>query len=93
MWLRRAFYWIQLVAVIAVPGWIVVARAIAPSGLGAQDVLVFLAWPALAVAMIVVVGLTWARKAVRTTRVLSWTDVTSRCCRTSTRMTRREARM
>lgn len=75
MVLRRAFYWVQLAAIVAVPLWIVVARAIAPVGLGAQDVLVFLAWPALAFAMIVVLGITWARKAVRDSRVLSWLDV------------------
>lgn len=75
MLLRRASYWVQLAAVVALPSWIVVARAIAPTGLGAQDVVVFLAWPALAVAMIAVVGITWGRASVRSSRALSWMDV------------------
>jgi len=75
MLVRRAFYWVQLAAIVLVPGWIVVASAIAPRGLGATDVLVFLSWPALAVAMVVVAALTWSRRAVRERRAVSWTDV------------------
>ncbi len=75
MWLRRAFYFAQFAAVVALPGWIVVARAIAPSSLGAQDIIVFLSWPLLAVALAAVLGITWGRKAVRTTRTVSWLDV------------------
>ncbi len=77
MWIRRAAYWVQLAAIAVVPTWIVVAIAASPRSLGAQDVLAFLSWPALAVAMLVVTGLTWARKAVRSTRALSWPDVAS----------------
>jgi len=77
MWLRRAFYWVQLAAIIVLPSWIMIARAIAPTGLGAQDLLVFLSWPALTVSMLVVLGVTRARKAVRSTKILSWTDVIS----------------
>ena len=77
MWLRRAFYWVQLAAILVLPSWIMVARSISPYGLGTQDLLVFLAWPALTVSMIVVLGVTWARKSVRTTKTLSWTDVVS----------------
>lgn len=75
MWLRRAFYYLQPAAIILVPGWVVVARALTTVELGAQDVLVFLAWPLLAFAMIVVLGLTWARRSVRVSKTLSWTDV------------------
>lgn len=75
MWFRRAFYYVQLAAVVLLPIWIVAARAIAPTGLGAQDILVFLSWPALAISMIAVVGITWARKSVRETKTLSWLDV------------------
>lgn len=74
MWLRRAFYVAQFAAVLVLPLWIVVARAIAPTGLGAQDVLVFLSWPLLGFALLVVAGLNQARKAVRRTRALEWTD-------------------
>lgn len=77
MWLRRAFYWVQLAAIVVLPSWIMIARGISPSGLGTQDLLVFLTWPALTVSMIVVLGLTWARKSVRTTKTLSGTDVAS----------------
>ena len=75
MWLRRAFYWVQLAAAIALPAWIVVARSIAPESLGAQDVIVFLAWPALALMMVIVIGVTWGRRSVRADRTLSWIDV------------------
>lgn len=75
MWLRRAFYYLQPAAILLVPGWIVAARALATVDLGAQDIIVFLAWPLLAFAMIVVLGLTWARRSVRVSRALSWTDV------------------
>lgn len=74
MWLRRAFYYLQPAAIVLAPGWIVVARALTDADLGAQDVIVFLAWPLLAFAMIVVLGLTWARRAVRSTRAVSWAD-------------------
>jgi tryptophan-rich sensory protein len=77
MWIRRAFYWVQLAAIVVLPSWIMIARSISPSGLGTQDLLVFLAWPALTVSMIVVLGVTWARKSVRSTKTLSWTDVVS----------------
>lgn len=77
MSLRRAFSWVQLVAIVAVPLWIVVAIAIAPSSLGAQDILALLSWPALAVAMLAVTGITWARHSVRSSKALSWWDVAS----------------
>ena len=75
MWVRKAFYWVQLVAIAVVPVWIIVATSIAPTGLGAQDILVFLAWPALALAQVAVLGITRARKAVRQQHILSWVDV------------------
>ena len=75
MWLRKAFYWVQIVAVVLVPLWIAVAVAIAPDSLGAQTVFAFIAWPSLLVGMAVVLGITWARKSVRSARTLSWLDV------------------
>lgn len=75
MIIRRAFYWAQLGAVVLLPLWILVARALSVDGLGAQDVLVFLSWPALFVSMAAVLGVTWSRKAVRSSRALSWIDV------------------
>ncbi|MFP7759903.1 MFS transporter [Marisediminicola sp. LYQ85] len=75
MWLRRAFYYVQIAAIIAVPLWIVVARSIATEGVGAIGALVFVIWPTLAIAMVAVLFLTWGRKSVRSTRTLSWIDV------------------
>jgi len=75
MFVRRAFYWAQLAAIFVLPTWILVARTLSVDGLGAQDILVFLAWPALAVSMIVALGITWSRKAVRSSRAVSWIDV------------------
>ena len=75
MWLRTVFYYLQFAMVVLLPASIVVARASAPAGLGAQDVLVFLSWPLLAISLLAVLGLTWARKATRSTRTLSWSDV------------------
>lgn len=75
MFVRRVFYWAQLAAIIALPTWIMVARTLSENAFGAQDVLIFLAWPALAFSMIVVLGLTWARKSVRSARSVSWIDV------------------
>jgi len=75
MFVRRVFYWAQLAAVVVLPTWIMVARALSVDGLGAQDILVYLSWPALAVSMIVVLGITWSRAAVRRARAVSWIDV------------------
>ena len=75
MWLRKAFYWVQILAVVLVPLWIAVAVAIAPESLGAQTVFAFIAWPTLLVGMAVVLGITWGRKAVRSSKTLSWLDV------------------
>ena len=75
MWLRRMFYYSQPVAVIALPLWIVAASLFARPGLGAGEILTFLAWPALAVNLLLVLVLTRARKTVRSTRTVSWPDV------------------
>ncbi|MBC7517399.1 MAG: hypothetical protein H7248_00690 [Microbacteriaceae bacterium] len=75
MWLRRTYYYAQPLALVALPLWIMIASIIARPGLGAADILTFLAWPALAVSMLLVLLLTRARGAVRGTRSLSWPDV------------------
>ena len=75
MLFRRAFYWVQIAAIVLLPLWIIVARSVAARSFGALDVLVFLSWPALAIAMVATLGITWARKSVRSTRTLSWQDV------------------
>ena len=75
MWLRRLYFYLQFAAVALLPVWIIVARASAPRGLGAIDVLVFLSWPVLAIALLAVAGITYARKQVRSTKTVSWLDV------------------
>ena len=77
MWLRRIFYYTQPLALVALPLWIMAASIVARPGLGAADILSFLAWPALAVNMLLVLLLTRARKVVRTSKALSWPDVVS----------------
>jgi len=77
MLIRRALYYAQFAAVAVLPLWIVVARTLSTSGLGSQDVLVFLSWPLLAVALIGVLGVTLARRSVRLSRTVSWADVAS----------------
>lgn len=75
MFVRRAFYWAQLAAIVVLPTWMLVARTLSADGLGAQDILVFLSWPALAVSMIVALGITWSRASVRRSKAVSWIDV------------------
>ena len=75
MWLRRAFYLAQPVAILLLPVWIIVARTIAPTGLGAQDAIVFLTWPALAVGLLVSLLLIWGRRVVRVEKAVAWPDV------------------
>lgn len=75
MWLRRLFFYLQFAALVLLPAWIVVARALAPVSLGATDIVVFASWPLLAIALLGVLGITWARKQVRSTRTVSFTDV------------------
>jgi len=75
MLIRKAFYRGQFAAVIVLPLWIVIARSLSVHSLGAQDLLIFLSWPVLAVALAVTAGLTVARAAVRSARAVAWSDV------------------
>lgn len=75
MWLRRAFFYMQFWAIPVLPLWLLVGRGLAISGSGWELVVLLFATPLLSVALIVVMGLTMARKAVRRARLLSWIDV------------------
>lgn len=75
MWLRRAFYYAQFWAIPVLPLWLLVGRGLVANGVGWEFVVLLFACPVLALAMIVVMGITVARKAVRRARLLSWTDV------------------
>ena len=75
MWLRRAFYYAQFWAIPVLPLWLLVGRGLVLNGAGWEFVVLLFACPVLAFAMIIVMGITVARKAVRRARLLSWTDV------------------
>ena len=75
MWLRRAFYYAQFWAIPVLPLWLLVGRGLVLNGAGWEFVVLLFACPVLAFAMIIVMGITVARKTVRRARLLSWTDV------------------
>ncbi|MCC6270817.1 MAG: MFS transporter [Microbacteriaceae bacterium] len=74
MWLRRVFYYAQYWVIPVLPLWLLVARGLSVNG-GWEFVVLLFAAPLLSLALIVVMGLTVARKAVRRARMLSWVDV------------------
>jgi len=71
---RASFYW-QFAAALLLPVWVLVGRGIVRSDVGWDFLFYLVVCPILCVAMLAVVGATVARKAVRTTRALSWQDV------------------
>lgn len=75
MWLRRAFYFAQFWMIPVLPLWLLIGRGLSISGSGWELVVLLFAAPLLSLALIVVMGLTMARKAVRRARMLSWIDV------------------
>lgn len=74
MWLRRAFYYAQYWAIPVLPLWVLIARGVAIDG-GWELVVLIFAAPALSLALIVMMGLTMARRSVRRARLVSWFDV------------------
>lgn len=75
MWLRRAFFYAQFWMIPVLPLWLLISRGISINGNGWAFVVVLFAAPLLALAFIVVMGLTMARKSVRRARMVSWADV------------------
>ena len=75
MWLRRAFYYAQFWMIPVLPLWLLIGRGLSIDGNGWELVVLLFAAPLLSLALIVVMGLTMARKAVRRARMLSWMDV------------------
>lgn len=75
MWLRRAFYYGQFWAIPVLPLWLLIGRGLVVNGIGWEFVLLLFACPVLVLAMIIVMGLTVARKTVRRARLLSWFDI------------------
>ena len=72
---RRAVYYAQFGAVPILPLWLLIGRGIVIDGTGWEFVLLLFVCPILAVVMLVIVGLTLARRSVRRTHAVSWLDV------------------
>ncbi|GAB3036055.1 hypothetical protein GCM10027052_12740 [Parafrigoribacterium mesophilum] len=68
-------YYAQFGAVPILPLWLLIGRGIVIDGTGWEFVLLLFVSPILAVAMLIVVGLTVARRSVRRSHAVSWLDV------------------
>ncbi|MEO7349603.1 MAG: MFS transporter [Terrimesophilobacter sp.] len=75
MWLRRVFFYAQFWMIPVLPLWLLIVRGMSIVGSGWDLMVLLFAAPLLSLALIVVMGLTMARKAVRRARMLSWIDV------------------
>lgn len=75
MILRRGVYWAQFAFAVLLPLWVLISRGIISDGVGWQFVVYLVLCPILFFALAALVGLTVARKRVRTTRAVSWVDV------------------
>ena len=72
---RRALYYAQFGAVPILPLWLLIGRGIVIDGTGWEFVLLLFVCPILALAILIIVGLTMARKSVRGSHAVSWLDV------------------
>lgn len=72
--IRRAFYYWQFIAAIALPVWLLVGWGFF-GGDGWQFLALVFVCPLLAVVMLAIAGITVARKSVRERHALSWPDV------------------
>lgn len=75
MWLRRAFYYVQFGAIVALPLCLLIGRGLVFESSGWSFALLLLVSPILALFMLLVTGFTVARKSVRSDRAVSWLDV------------------
>jgi hypothetical protein len=75
MYIRRALFFWQFIAVVVLPLWVLIARGIFGSSVGWEFIFFVVVCPILAIAMGAVAGLTYARKSVRSARTVSWLDV------------------
>jgi len=75
MQLRRFFYFVQFIAIGALPLWLLIGRGIVFSDSGWDFVGLLIVSPILALFMAIIMGLTYARKSVRVSRAMSWTDI------------------
>lgn len=74
MLFRRALFYWQFIAAIALPVWVVVGRLLFGRSTGWDLLLYIVLSIALSLAMLAVVGITLARKSVRSTRTVSARD-------------------
>lgn len=72
---RRFYYFAQFGAIIVLPLWLLIGRGIVFSDSGWDFVGLLIVSPILALAMAIIMGLTYARKSVRQARAMSWPDV------------------
>lgn len=75
MWLRKALYYAQYWAIPVLPLWLLIGRGMRIDGSGWELIFLLFAAPALSLALIIVMGITVARKSVRRSRLVSWLDV------------------
>lgn len=68
------FYYAQFWMIPVLPLWLLIGRGLSVDG-GWEFVVLLFAAPLLSLALIVVMGLTMARKSVRRARLVSWVDV------------------
>jgi hypothetical protein len=73
MVVRRAFFFWQFAAVVALPAWLLLGWAI--WGSAGDFAGIAIATPFLVLALLGVAGVTFARKSVRTQKAVSWMDV------------------
>lgn len=71
----RAGFWVFAASIIALPAWIMFGRALAGAPLGDALLLQAFLGPGLAIAIALVVGITFARKEVRRPRAILWRDL------------------
>ncbi len=74
-WVLRGWFWAMIGSIIVLPVWIMFGRALAGAPLGEALLLQAFLGPALAILIGAVVGITLARKQVRTPRAVQWRDV------------------
>ena len=77
MILRRGVYWAQFGMAVLLPIWVLISRGIIADGIGWQFVVYVVLGPILFLALAALLGVTIARKRVRTTRAVSWLDAAS----------------
>jgi hypothetical protein len=74
MLLRRAFFYWQTAAALVLPVWLLIGWGIWGTSTGSLFGVAVTA-PILVLALLIVVGLTLARRSVRESRAVSWLDV------------------